>query len=233
MKTSNFTGKIYREKTVKKFQTKINLFGYKNSYNAINFLNLRTFLCIITFFVIISTSNYGYFLAPLLTISLYLILPYILIDYKLKKREKRLEQEAMYFFEILTLSLESGKNLTNALEITTENIDSLLSDEFKYCLEEVKFGKSLDEALMNLKERIPSDTINNIILNISQANIFGNNIIETLYNQVDFIREKKVMNIKEVMNKIPLKVSIISVIFFVPIIMLILLGPILAGNFLG
>ena len=35
-----------------------------------------------------------------------------------------------------------------------------------------------------------ANIINNIILNISQSNIFGNSIIETMYNQVDYLREK-------------------------------------------
>ena len=88
--------------------------------------------------------------------------------------------------EILTLSLESGRNLENSLEITCYNIDNELSSEFRRSLMEIKFGRSLMEALDDLKKRIPSDTINNIILNITQTSVFGNSIIDVMNNQVEF-----------------------------------------------
>ena len=132
---------------------------------------------------------------------------------------------------MLTLSLETGRNLKTALEITSNNIDNELSDEFKRMLEEVKYGKGLSEALDSLKLRIPSETINNIILNISQSNIFGNSIIETMYNQIDYIRDKQIMTTKAIINKIPLKVSVISVIFIIPLILLLILSPVIIDYF--
>ena len=76
-----------------------------------------------------------------------------------------------------------------------------------------------------MKKRIPSETINNIILNITQTNQFGNSILDTMYNQIDFLREKQILEIKGKINKIPNKVSIISVVFIVPLIMVLILGP--------
>ena len=78
----------------------------------------------------------------------------------------------------------------------------------------------------------PSETVNNIILNIVQTNIFGNSILDTMYNQIEFLRDKQILQIKEKINKIPNKVSIISVIFIVPLILLLILGPFVI-EFLG
>ena len=159
------------------------------------------------------------------------MLPKFAIDKQIEKRANKLDNEAMYFFEVLTLSLETGRNLKTALEITSNNIDNELSDEFKRMLEEVKYGKGLSEALDSLKLRIPSETINNIILNISQSNIFGNSIIETMYNQIDYIRDKQIMNTKAIINKIPLKVSVVSVLFIIPLILLLILSPVIIDYF--
>ena len=81
------------------------------------------------------------------------------------------------------------------------------------------------EALEDMKKRIPSETINNIILNITQTSVFGNSIIETMYHQIDFLRDKQLLAIKGEMAKIPNKVSIVSVLFIVPLILLLILGP--------
>ena len=154
------------------------------------------------------------------------------LDTFIQKRIKKLDREALTFFEILTLTLESGRDLEKALEITVLNVNSELSEEFKKTLFEVKFGKSLLEALNDTKKRIPSETINNIILNITQTNIFGNKIIDTMYSQIEFLRDKQVLSIREQINKLPNKISIISVLFIVPIILLIVLGPFLI-SFIG
>ncbi len=219
--------KIYSQATIDKYQKKINLLGIKDSYDAVIFLNFRLFSSVFIFFVILYIFELGYIIAPIVVFLYFNILPKLVIDSKINKRIERLDNDAMYFFEVLTLSLETGRNLKVALEITSNSIDSELSYEFRQALREVKFGKSLNEALDNLKLRIPSDTVNNIILNISQSNIFGNSIIETMYNQIDYIRDKQILNAKAVISKIPLKVSVISVIFFIPLILLLILSPII------
>ena len=214
---------IYRTKSIENIDKKIKLLGDYNM-NSITFLSLRIFTCIILF-IILMFSKVNYFLIPLMIIAYYNLFYYVLITNKIKKRTKKLDNDALLFFSILTLTLESGKNLMNSLEITCYNVDNELSKEFKRSLLEVKYGKSLMESLKDMKYRIPSVTINNIILNITQTSVFGNSIISVMNNQIDYLRDKQILDIKESINKIPNKVSIVSVIFIVPLILLIVLGP--------
>jgi pilus assembly protein TadC len=53
-----------------------------------------------------------------------------------------------------------------------------------------------------------------------------------MYSQIEFLRDKQVLSIREQINKLPNKISIISVLFIVPIILLIVLGPFLI-SFIG
>lgn len=225
--------KIYREKDITDIQTKINMLGSnrKIKFDAVSFLNLRIITTILLT-LILFLSSINYFIIPFIIIAYYNLFYYILITHEINKRIKKLDKEALSFFEILTLSLESGRNLENSLEITCYNIDSELSSEFKRSLMEIKFGRSLMESLDDLKKRIPSDTINNIILNITQTSIFGNSIIDVMNNQVEFLRDKQILEVKSQINKIPNKVSIVSVLFIVPLILLMVLGPFII-NLLG
>ena len=217
--------KIYRDKEIEAIQQKLDMMGNLKDMDSIKFMNNRLLTTVLLFLLILFTFKLGYIVAPLVSIIYYFLFNYIFIDRKLKKRTSELDQEALQFFEILTLTLEAGRNLEHALEITCQNVDSNLSNEFNKTLMEIKFGKSLLEALESMKLRIPSETINNIILNITQTNVFGNSILETMYNQIDFLREKQILEIKEKINKIPIKVSILSVIFVIPLILLLILGP--------
>ena len=231
MKNNKFVKKIYRENEINRIGKKI--MTLKNyPFDTIGFLNMRLATTIIVFAIILLVFKTGYILSPIFALIYYYLFEYLFLDTLIYKRVKKLDREALMFFEILTLTIESGRNLEKALETTVENVDSELSDEFRKTLFEIKFGKSLTEALEDTKKRIPSETINNIILNITQTNIFGNSIIETMYSQIEFLRDKQILSIREQINKRPNKISIISVLFIVPIILLIVLGPFLI-TFIG
>ncbi len=225
----SFITRIYRKKSIKKMDDKINLFGISKKFSTEYFMNFRLFTSVLLFIITFLFFNHGALLSPIITVLWYLSVNYFMIDKPLKKREKKLDNEAYYYFEVLTLALESGRNLENAIKMACKYIDSEISLEFKETLKQVNFGKSLTESLSIMNTRIPSLTINNIILNMEQSNLFGNSIIDTMYNQLDFLKDKQVMEIKSQINKIPNKISIISVIFFIPLILLIILGPLLVS----
>ena len=228
---NKFVKKIYREHEIKRINSKITtLKDYP--FDEIGFLNLRLITTLLIFFVTLLIFKAGYITSPIIALVYYYLFEYVFLDTLIIKRINKLDREALTFFEVLTLSLESGRNLEKALEITVKNVNSELSDEFKKTLFEVKFGKSLLEALEDTKKRIPSETINNIILNITQTNIFGNSIIDTMYSQIEFLREKQVLSVREQINKLPNKISIVSVLFIVPIVLLIVLGPFII-SFIG
>lgn len=229
MMNNRFVEKIYTKRSIDRIKRKTTFLGIYNKIDSIDFMNFRLIVSLIIFFVTFLLSPYAYVVSPILTLFFYFGIEYIVLDMRIKKRGSKLDYEALFFFEVLTLSLETGRNLKGALDLTVKNINSELSDEFKAMLETIDYGKTLTEALTDMKKRIPSDAINNVILNITHSNVFGNEVVETLYNQVDYLRDKKLFEAKAIIAKMPIKISIISVIFFIPIILLLILGPVLIG----
>ncbi|MBR7042011.1 MAG: type II secretion system F family protein [Bacilli bacterium] len=227
MNKEEFIRRIYSKKYIDKQIAKIRLLGTGNKLNVYDLMIGRLASSVLVFIVILCTSSYGYITAPFLTLLYYLLFNRATLDDKIKKRQVKLEAEAMHFFEVLTLSLETGRNLVEAIEVTTANVSGILSNEFKETVREVNFGKSLNEALSDMQTKIPSDTISNIILSLTESNLYGNSIIKNLYNQIDFLREKRKMEVKGRISKVPVLISAISVLFFIPLLLLIILGPIL------
>ena len=232
MNKEEFIQKIYSKKYIDKQIAKIKLLGTGNKLNVYDLMIGRLFSSAVLFIIILLIFDYGYIMAPLLTLLYYFLFNKAVLDDKLKKRQIKLEGEAMHFFEVLTLSLETGRNLVEAIEVTTSNVSGILSKEFKETVREVNFGKSLNEALSDMQARIPSDTISNIVLSLTESNLYGNSIINNLYNQIDFLREKRKMEVKGRISKVPVLISVISVLFFIPLLLLIILGPI-ALEYLG
>ena len=227
MNKEEFIRTIYNKNYVDKIVKKFKLLGYDNKINPYSVMIMRLVTSIIVFCVSLYVFKYGYIVAPLVTFIYYILFTYVMIDDKLKKRTLLLEKEAMHFFEVLTLSLETGRNLVSAFEVTTKNVSGVLSNEFKESIRQVQFGKSLSESLYDMQDRIPSETINNIILSLTQANMYGNGIIENLNMQIDYLREKHKMEVKGRISKVPVLISVISVFFFIPMLLIIILGPIL------
>ena len=222
--------KIYRKKTLNRISKKCKLLGVNNKLNPIKFMNYRVFITALIFILLLIFNSTGYIYAPILALATYFGAEYYL-DLKVKKRSEKLNYEAIFFLQVLVLTLESGKNLQGGIALTCRSIDSEISDEFKKTLNEVKLGKSLIESLESMKERIPSEEINTVLLNITQSTIFGNNIIDSLNNQIEYLRDKKLLNIKAKINKMPMKISVISVVFIIPIVLLLVLGPVIVNFF--
>ena len=51
-------------------------------------------------------------------------------------------------------------------------------------------------------------------------------------NQINYLRETKILETRAYISKIPLKISVISVVFFIPLLLLLILGPVLI-NYIG
>ena len=231
MNKSEFVNRIYSEKYVSKVISKVKLLGYDSNVSAYDIILIRLFTSVILFILMLYVFDYGYIFGPIITLIYYFMFNKIVLDNKIKNRMIKLENEAMHFFEVLTLSLETGRNLASAIEVTTMNVSGILSSEFSEAVREVTFGKSLNEALTDMQERIPSETINNIILSLTQSNLYGNSIIDNLYSQIDYLREKRKLEVKGRISKVPIYISVISVLFFVPLLLLIILGPVILNYF--
>lgn len=227
METGRIENKIYRDKTIKKYEKKCLLLGTKKKTSVYTFLNtwvLSSFVLFLLFLFL----DYKNLLSILIILGIYIYLfPKVYLDYRIKKRKIQIEEEAIAFFEILLLSLESGSNLFDALTLTTKNCEGELSSEFAKVLEEVSYGKGLEESLHEMKERIPSTAVTNMILNLCQANSYGNSITNRLRKEINYIREIRVLEVKEKINKMPIRVSVVSVLLFIPLLLLLVLGPVI------
>lgn len=227
MNKEEFIKRVYSEKYLLNYQKKIMLLGVNNKIKLYNLIMLRLLSTIVLFCIILFAVKYGYIWAPVVSILYYIIFNQLFINLRLKKRTIVIENEAMHFFEVLALSLETGRNLVEAIKVTTNNILGMLSDEFKEAIREVSFGKSLNEALEDTQKRIPSEIVNNVILSLTQSDLYGNSIVDILYTQVDYLREKRKLIVKGKISKVPIYISIISVFFFIPLVLMIVIGPII------
>lgn len=221
------TLKLFSNKTISRFKKKSMALGVKNKRTYVSDLNLYLLVIIIAFVISIMFCYHRFYLIILFPIAAALLFEFLYYDVRLAKRRALLNKQALFFFQILSLTLESGNNLKGAIELTTSSISNDLSDEFKKALSDMKMGSTMNEALLDLEKRIPSEVISNIILNLTESSVYGSDMINSLNTQIDYLNNKLVLSVREQINKMPIKISVVSVLLFIPIILLIILSPLI------
>ena len=105
---TNILDKIYRKQDISNIQDKINMLG-ETKLNAKTFMIRRLLTTIVLVIFLMCFTHISYIFIPFIAIFIYLLYYYICITYPLNKRIKKLDSEALYFFEILALTLESRR----------------------------------------------------------------------------------------------------------------------------
>ncbi len=105
MKNKQVILKIYRKSTIKKIKKKILQAGSSYKFDALDFLNIRIITTVLLFSLIMFFSNKGFILAPIISLLYFTLFENIFLDLKIKRRKKKLESEAAYFLEVLTLTI--------------------------------------------------------------------------------------------------------------------------------
>ena len=90
--------KIYPKRTLDRVDKKVKLMGVNSHVKALTILNLRVFISLLLFIIILLVSNMGYILAPVIAILFYYLSEKLLLDYPIKRRARKLEKESLFFF---------------------------------------------------------------------------------------------------------------------------------------
>lgn len=218
--------RIYPKSTILKYTKKNNYLNNLDTNYVTNFLFIKLFASILLFFISF-ILNRNLIISTSIIIVFNIAYNYYKFENKLNIRQKQLEKDAGLFFEILVLSLKSGKNLDESLKLTVNNLDNLLSNEVKSVLDETNYGRSLIEALEIYNTKVPSENINNIFNSIIESYISGKNMITSIEKEKNLLATKRIYDIKKYINKLPIKISIISVFILIPLMLLIILSPVI------
>lgn len=186
------------------------------------FVFMRLISCLILFLFLLFFSNYGYIVAPIVTVIYYFLIEYVVLDVPMVSRKRELEEDSLEYFPILLLCLKGSNNVKKAISLTNEQVNNSLSKEFERVIRDVKIGKSLDEALTLMKDRVPSTFIINIIVNLIEANRMGNSISLSIKDQLDYIENKRKNKIIKYHKMMPFKVAIASIIFVFAMLFLLI-----------
>ena len=104
-----------------------------------------------------------------------------------------------------------------------------LAEEFEIVAHEVKAGKERISVLKDMAERVGLQDVSSFVTVLVQSATFGTSIAEALRVYASEMRDKRVMRAEEKANTLPTKLTLGTMMFTVPPLMIILIGPSIHG----
>lgn len=153
------------------------------------------------------------------------VLPFFLLEHKVKVRRRSMQLELPDVLDLITVSVEAGLGFEGALVKLSEKMKGALVDEFIRTLNEMRVGVPRKEALIALGARCNLADVHSFTMSLIQADQLGVSIGNVLRVKSAAIREKRRQNAEELAMKAPVKMLFPLIFFIFPTIFVILLGP--------
>ncbi|MGH9120808.1 MAG: type II secretion system F family protein [Acidimicrobiales bacterium] len=150
---------------------------------------------------------------------------------RVRQRTSAIERELPDVLDLLTISVEAGLGLEQAMATTCANFDSPVSEELGRTLQEMGLGLSRHRALENLKQRTASTDLSAFVLVLTQADTLGMPIGRVLRTQAEEMRNRRRARAREQAAKLPVKILFPLLLFIFPPLMILVLGPAAAAIF--
>jgi tight adherence protein C len=161
---------------------------------------------------------------------------YYLPSYWVERRVQTRREEMINGFpdslDMMLVCVEAGQSLDQAIIRVSKEIKlgyPALGEEFEIVAQEVKAGKERAQVLKDFGERSGIPDIASFVTTMVQSATFGTSIAEALRIYAAEMRDKRVMRAEEKANVLPTKLTLGTMLFTVPPLMIILIGPSLYG----
>jgi len=121
---------------------------------------------------------------------LFALLPYLALSYKASSSLKLFVEQFPDALDLLSRALRVGHAFSSGMTIVSEQMDAPINEEFGYVVDEINFGLSLKEALLNMCERKPSDDLRFFTVAVLIQAETGGNISKIMDNLSRILRER-------------------------------------------
>ena len=209
-------------------ETKLAMAGYSNVLTPADFVGLRLLFTllgvIIAFLGVFSKQPMACIIVGIL-LSFY---PSVWINTVIKKRHTSIMRALPNVLDLLTLSVESGRDLVTSLRdiINRRPMDDL-GEELLFTFQEIQLGRKRSDALRGMAKRVRQVDLTATLNSIVQAEELGVSIAQLLRIQGDTQRAKRFAMAEKQANEAPVKIIIPVVLFILPAVFIILMGPLI------
>jgi tight adherence protein C len=155
-------------------------------------------------------------------------IPRFVLKRMIRDRQRRITLGLPDALDLTVICVEVGLALDQALMRVGEDLRHAhhdLSDEFHLVNLEMRAGKPRAEALRNLVDRTGVDDVRSLVATLIQTDRFGTSVSQALRIHSDSLRTERRQRAEEQAAKTTIKMIVPLVVFVLPSIIFVTLGP--------
>ncbi|HEY7207141.1 MAG TPA: type II secretion system F family protein [Gaiellaceae bacterium] len=157
--------------------------------------------------------------------ALGLYLPHFALSRAGRNRTTQIEQQLPHFVDQLAIAVEAGMSLDGALSYLLKLTKGPLADEMNLMMGELRVGEARRIALRHMVDRTGSEDVGllvNAIINSDQRGVPLGGILRA---QASDLRHRRQTSAEERAQKAPVKMLFPIVIFILPVMFVVIIGP--------
>lgn len=171
-----------------------------------------------------------------MTVVLAVVIPgaigYFLPTYWVERRVQQRQEDVTNGFpdalDLMLVCVEAGQSLDQAILRVAAEIKisyPTLSEEYEIVANEMRAGKDRVTVLRDMAERCGVTDVSSFVTVLVQSAKYGTSISDALRVYASEMRDKRVLRAEEKANVLPTKLTIGTMMFTVPPLLIILVGP--------
>ena len=222
--------RITPQKALDQIQSKLEMAGNPRGIEPTTFFAARFILAVVlgglmllvywgepftltNFIIIIGTTAFGF------------IMPNMLIDAKIARRQENVRKALPDALDLLTICVEAGLGFDAAMRKVADKWDNELSIAFSRALQEMQLGKLRREALRDMAERIGASEFESFVAAVIQSEQLGVSMAKILRIQADDMRVRRRQRAEQAAQRAPVLMLLPMAFLIFPTIMIIMMGP--------
>lgn len=231
--TLQHAARVKSEKYRKKIRHLIKVGGLASEINEDEFIGLQMFLGL-AFPVFLYFVNFAFDAGLNLPFILLLggigfFMPQMHCQAMKKSRELSVRIDMPFFIDLLALSVEAGLDFFGAIQKIVDKVadkDSVLAEEFKIVLKDIKIGSSKAEALKEMAARLDMPEITSFVAVLIDAEASGSSISQVLKDQSIQMRLERFIRAEKAGARASQLILLPLMMFILPAVFIMVFGPV-------
>jgi tight adherence protein C len=180
---------------------------------------------VVVFLRLVSGGTVMTLLVAVVFAALLFVAPEIFVAARAKERQREILLALPDSLDQMTICMEAGLGFESAMARASHSNTGPLAQEMVRTLQEMQVGVGRGEALRMLADRNDVPDLRHFVTAVLQAEHYGVPISHVLRDQAKELRSKRRQRAEEAARKLPLKLLFPLVMFILPPLFIILIGP--------
>ena len=150
------------------------------------------------------------------------------VNRRVEAREKEIVSGFPDSLDLLLVCMEAGQSLNQSILRVSKEMQlsyPALSLEYETVAHQLRAGMDRTQVFRDMADRCNVDDITSFTTTLIQSQTFGTSISDALRVYSAEMRDKRIMRAEEKANTLPTKMTLATMMFTIPPLLIVLLGP--------